>query len=231
MERFEQLTPTLGYHYDDASQSPTTDSFLLAAFPKLKPGLRVCDLGAGSGLLGLLLLARQEKLHVTGLELQARAVDLAKRNLCTVQQGDLRDIKTYFPTGAFDLMVSNPPYFTPESGFCAPRSQRANARSETTCTLDDVFQAAKYGLRWGGHFCLVHRPERLTDVLTCGRTHQLEPKRLRFVCTQAHRPPCLFLLECRRGGKPDLQILPPLILQQPDGTPTPEVDAIYFNVH
>ena len=236
MERFEQLTPTLGFHYDDTMLSPTTDSFLLSSFPLLKAGLKVCDLGAGCGLLGLLLLARNPNLMVSGLELQPTALPFAQQNalengVChcfSVTQGDIRTPKLHFSTGCFDLMVSNPPYFTTESGFVASMGSRSTARTEATCSLEDVFQAAAYGLRWGGSFCLVHRPERLTDLLTLARTYKLEPKRMRFVCKQADAPPSLVLLDCRRGGKPALQILPPLILQQSDTTPTAEVDGIYF---
>lgn len=234
MERLEQLHPTLGYRYDDTQQPPTTDSMVLSAFPLLKPNMQVCDLGAGCGLLGLLLLSRESTLQVTNLELSPEAHALAERNYLdngfTAQCicGDLRTPKDHFPTGTFDLMVSNPPYFTPNSGYVAPTQTRGQARSEVTCTLEDIFATAKYALRWGGHFCIVHRPERLCDVMTLARTYALEPKRLRFVSTKADTPPSLLLLDCTRGGKPGLTVLPPLTLQQPNGTPTPEVDAIYF---
>ncbi|WP_409968781.1 methyltransferase [Bengtsoniella intestinalis] len=234
MERLEQLTPTLTYRYDSGLQPPTTDSMLLGAFPVLKPKLRVCDLGAGCGLLGLLLLCREPALHITNLELSPIAHQLSQQNainnhvLTSCIQGDLRTPKPFFPTSSFDLMVSNPPYFTSGSGFLAPETSRCQARSEVTCTLEDVFATARYGLKWGGHFCLVHRPERLCDVLSLARQFALEPKRLRFVSTQVGQAPSLFLLDCCRGGKPNLNVLPPLILQQADGTPTPEVDAIYF---
>ena len=96
------------------------------------------------------------------------------------------------------------------------------------CTLEDVARAAAYLLRWGGSFCIVHKPERLTDLLCTLRTAALEPKRLCFVCNRGDAAPSLVLLEARRGGKPGLTVEPPLILQTPDGTPAPEVDAIYF---
>lgn len=237
MEHWDALCPG-GLHivYEDALFQPGTDSFLLSSLPRLKPGLRVCDLGCGTGLLGLLLLQRQSGLRVTGLELQAAAVTLAqkaieKNNLqdaLTVMECDLRDVKSQFKTGSFDLVVCNPPYYPPQSGSVSDNPALQKARAETTCTLEDVCRAAAYLLRWGGSFCLVHKPERLTDLLCTLRQTAIEPKRLRFVCKTADSAPSLLLLEGRRGGKPGLTLEPPLILQNSDGTPTAEVDAIYF---
>ena len=237
MEHWESLKDG-GYRfvYDDTLFRPGTDSFVLSSLPRLKPGLRVCDLGCGTGLLGLLLLQRQSGLQVTGLELQADAVALAQKAIeknglqdCfTVREGDLRDVRSYFKTGSFDLVICNPPYFPPQSGAVSDAPALQKARAETACTLEDVCRAAAYLLRWGGSFCLVHKPERLTDLLCTLRQTAMEPKRLRFVCKTAGSAPSLLLLEGRRGGKPGLTIDPPLILQNPDGTSTAEVDAIYF---
>ena len=237
MEHWESLKDG-GYRfvYDDALFPPGTDTFLLSSLPKLKRGLRVCDLGCGTGLLGLILLQRQPDLQVTGLDIQPAAIELAERavqanaltGLLNFRTHDLRQVKGVFPTGSFDLVVCNPPYYTPESGATAESEAIRTARSEVSCSLEDVCAAAAYLLRWGGSFCLVHKPERLTDVLCALRSAAMEPKRLRFVCKAAGQSPSLILVEGRRGGKPGLTIEPPLILQNPDGTPTDEVDAIYF---
>ena len=237
MEHSESLRPG-GYRffYDDALFRPGTDSFLLSSLPRLKPGLRVCDLGSGTGLLGLLLLQREPSLTVTGVEIQRAAVRLAEKaagengltERLTTIHGDLRDIRRLLGAGAFDLAVCNPPYYAPSSGGIAPEEARRTARSEVSCTLEDVCRAASYLLRWGGAFCLVHKPERLTDLLCLLRETGLEPKRLRLVENRTGAAPSLVLLEGRRGGKPGLTVEPPLILQKPDGSPTEELDAIYF---
>lgn len=237
MEHWEALTPEgLRFVWDDALFRPGTDSFLLSSLPRLTPGLRVCDLGCGTGLLGLLLLQRQPDLHVTGLDLQPAAVALAEqtaaengltdrlRFLCA----DLRQVRQQFPTGSFDLVVCNPPYYPSGSGRVSAAPARRTARAETEATLSDVCAAAAFLLRWGGKFCLVHKPERLADVVCALREHGLEPKRLRLVHPRCGEAPSLLLAEGRRGGKPGLTVEPPLILQTDTGTPTPEVDAIYF---
>lgn len=237
MEHWEALKDG-GYRfvYDDALFRPGTDTFLLSSLPRLKTGLRVCDLGCGTGLLGLLLMQRQSGLSVTGVDILPEAIALANR--CAAENGletrlrflqtDLRTVRDHFPTGSFDLVVCNPPYYPPQSGHMAEDSAIRTARSEVSCTLEDICAAAAYLLRWGGSFCLVHKPARLTDVLDAMRRHGCEPKRLRLVCTRPESAPSLLLAEGRRGGRPGLSVEPPLILQRSDGSPTAELDAIYF---
>ena len=222
--------------WEDTLFRPGTDSFLLASLPRLRPGLRVCDLGSGTGLLGLLLFQRQPELLVTGVELQPAAVRLAEkaaqingltdrmRTLCA----DLRSFRDLLPAGGFDLCVCNPPYFPSGSGATAPDATRRTARAEETCTLEDVCAGAAYLLRWDGTFCLVHRPERLADLLCTLRSYRLEPKRMRFVEFRSGQAPSLVLVEARRGGRPGLSVEAPVILTGADGTPTAEADAIYF---
>ena len=237
MEHWEQLKPGgLRFCYDDALFRPGTDTFLLSSLPRLRPGLRVCDLGCGTGLLGLLLLQRERGLSVTGVELDPRAAALGVR--CTAEnglgdalrilQGDLREVRSFLSAGSFDLTVCNPPYYPPGSGAVSPEAGRSAARTELFCTLEDVCRAAAYLLRWGGALCLVHKPERLCDAMCALRSAGLEPKHLRLVCRDAQAAPSLVLLEGRRGGKPGLRVEPPLLLQTERGDPTAEADAIYF---
>ena len=94
--------------------------------------------------------------------------------------------------------------------------------------MEDVCRAAGWLLRWGGSFCLVHKPERLTDLLCTLRAHRLEPKRMRLVQHDAVGAPGLVLLECRRGGKPGLRAEPTLLLYGPDGRETAEHRRAYF---
>lgn len=237
MEHSERLSKSgHWFFYDDALFHPGTDTFLLSSFPRLRAKQQVCDLGCGTGLLGLLLLRRQPQLQVTGVEILPQAAALAERavqvNALEAQmricQGDIRDIRALFPTGGFDLVVCNPPYYADGTGRLPDNAAMRAARSELFCTPEDLCAAAEWLLHWGGSFCLVHKPERLTDLLCLLRSHTLEPKRLRMVCKKALAAPSLILLEGRRGGKPGLTVEPPLILQQPDGTPSAELDAIYF---
>jgi len=234
-ERWEALCPGgLRFVYGGGQFPPGLDSFLLSSMPRLKPGLRVCDLGCGTGLVALLLLQRQRSLTVTGLDIQPEAVRLGR--LAAAENGltdqlsfrleDLRE--TALPSGSFDLAVCNPPYFPPSSGPLPKGEARRTARTEASCTLEDVCRTAARLLRWGGSLCLVHKPERLTDLLCAARQNGLEPKRLRLAAVRPEKAPSLILLEARRGGRPGLAVQPPLILENPDGSPTPELNRIYF---
>ena len=155
MEHWDRLRGDQGFYWDDGLFRPSTDTFLLGSFPVLRRGEQVCDLGAGTGLLGALLLTREPSLTVTGLELREDACRLARRTaqrsgwqerlLC--QQGDLRRREDLPPASGFDLVVSNPPYFPPKAGRVSPQETRGTARSEITCTLEDVCRAAGWLLR------------------------------------------------------------------------------------
>lgn len=235
MERWETLWPGgPGFFYDDALFPPGTDAFLLGAFPKLRPGALVCDLGAGTGLIGLLLLVREPTLRLHNVEIQAASLALAEKtaaaNGLTVQQhlGDLRTMPDLAETGRFDLVVSNPPYFPVGAGPACDTEALRLARSEEGCTIFDVCRRASRLLRWGGAFAAVYRPDRLCDLLEAMRRFGLEPKRLRMVQYTAGAAPSLVLAEGRRGGKPGLTVEPPLLLCREDGSDTEEVEEIYF---
>lgn len=219
----------------DPGAKLTTDSVLLADFVALRGAERGIDLGCGSGILSLLLLCRSEKLHMTGLELREEAAALARENLARnglgersrILTGDIREYRSLFSHGSFDLAVANPPYFPAGSGASSPDPARAGAREERDCSLEELCAAAAFLLPTGGRFSLVHRPERLAELLCCMSQSGLEPKRLRFVSARAESAPSLVLVEGRRGGRPGLVIEPPLLLQDAEGKESAEVRRIY----
>lgn len=206
-----------------------TDSVLLSHFVSLRPTWRVADLGAGCGTLGLLLGAREPGCTLTGIELDDAAYAMGLRNLSLnphvklqLIQGDVRQIRDLLPAGSFDCVVSNPPYFPVGSG------KAANAyRSELTLNLSQLCQSAAWLLPSGGTFALVHRPERLCDLMWEMRSHGIEPKKIQFVRHKADAPVCMVLLEGRRGGKPGLSYLPDFIEFHSDGSETDAYRAAY----
>ena len=218
------------FYYDTDLFPPGTDSFALAYFARPARGDRVCDLGSGTGLLGTLLLAREDSLTVENVELSAPEEALARRTFsengwegrAAFRTGDLRDVSVLPPPGSVDYVISNPPYFPAGSGESAKGEARQIAREETSCTLDDVCAAAQRVLRYGGRFTLVHRAERLADVLFAMRSHGIEPKRLRFLAKLPDAASSLLFVEGKRGGKSGLVIEAPLV---PNGE---EWDAVYF---
>ena len=216
----------------EGGMAVSTDSVLLADFAAARTARTALDLGCGSGIISLLLLQRMPSLTITGVELDGAAAESARNNMAmnnlsgraSVVTGDFRD---YTPAAPFDLAVSNPPYFTRNSGRISPDEIRAAARSEETCTLEELAAAAARCLKFGGRFDMVYRPERLSEAFCTLTAAGLEPKRLRLVHATPLSVPSMVLIECRRGGKPGLDILPPLILKSPDGDDSEEVKKIY----
>ena len=130
-------------------------------------------------------------------------------------------------SGSFDVVVSNPPYYAVTTGEVSPDADRAKARGEVACTLDDLCAAASFLCRWDGKFAVVYRPDRLPELFEAMRKHGIEPKRMRIVCHNVSSVPSLVLVEGRRGGKPGMRLEKVLLLKEPDGTDTEEIKSIY----
>lgn len=208
----------------------STDSMVLSHFVRLPKNARVLDLGSGCGTLGLLLCAQNESCAVTGLEIDEKAhlaaVENIRRNGLEPRMesicADLRSVSERFSPGSFSVCVSNPPYF---SG--GPASQATPiARREDTCSLRELMEAAAFALKFGGDFFLVHRPERLAELISAGAECSLELKRLGLVRHRQDGPVSLILLQFRKGAKPGL-LWEELTLRNSDGSPTPAYREIY----
>ena len=185
----------------------STDSMVLGHFARLPKNARVLDLGSGCGTLGLLLCAVNGGCSVTGLELDTNAHTWALENIRRNNLegrmesicADLRQLPKEF-TGRFDCCVSNPPYF---SG--GPAAQRTPlARREDCCTPAELFASAAKALKFGGDFFLVHKPERLAELICRGAENALEAKRLLLLRHRENGPIALICLQFRKGGKPGL---------------------------
>ena len=208
----------------------STDSMVLCHFVRLPKSARVLDLGSGCGTLGLLLCSRNEACTITGLEIDETAHQAALENIrrngleprmesiCT----DLRSASERFSPGGFSVCVSNPPYF---SGGPASRATPI-ARREDVCGLRELMEAAACTLKFGGDFFLVHRPERLAELISAGAECSLELKRLGLVRHRQDGPVSLILLQFRKGAKPGL-LWEELTLRNPDDSPTPAYREIY----
>ena len=203
----EQLGPYT-YRWDGDCFPLGADSLALGGFCTLKGGWRVLDLGCGAGLLLLLCARRQEGLTLSGVEWDPHAAALARENLAEnglkgqILTCDLRAMSLDKP---MDLVISNPPWYPQGSG-----KEGGPGRMED-CTLPQLCTAAAGTLKPKGRFALVHRPERLTDLLCAFRGAGLEPKRLRLCRHSPDKSPYAVLIEAVKGGHPGLDILPDLI--------------------
>lgn len=231
----ELLFDRIRMKISDAQFRVSTDSMVLADFCRIRPGGRVLDLGCGCGTLGLLLLGADETLRVSGIEIQEAAARQAQENAeengfsahMHIICGDLRQAHAQIAPGTFDYVLSNPPYYPLKSGYLHAQDSLCAARSEICCPFDALCAAAARALRWGGRFFLVHKPERLVDLLTGLRAARLEPKRICFVRHRAETAVNLVLIESRLGGGPGLQYEPDLILYTLTGDLSAEGRRIY----
>ncbi|MBO4325214.1 MAG: tRNA1(Val) (adenine(37)-N6)-methyltransferase [Lachnospiraceae bacterium] len=211
------------------------DAVLLSGFTEIKRGETVLDLGTGTGILPLLLSAKTEAFHLTGLEIQPESADMAARSVrmnglserIDIVEGNIKNAVKLFGKASFDVVVSNPPYMTGGHGIVNPSDAKAIARHELLCTFSDVAGAAAGVLKPGGRLFLVHRPFRLAEIIATLLSAGLEPKRLRLVYPYADRDPDMVLLMCVKGGKPRLKVEKPLIIWQDKGIYTEEVANLY----
>ncbi|HSL94248.1 MAG TPA: tRNA1(Val) (adenine(37)-N6)-methyltransferase, partial [Bacillota bacterium] len=211
------------------------DAVLLAHFATLRLRDRVVDLGTGCAVIPLIMSTRSPHAIVTGLELSPAAADMATRsirlnrleNRISILQGDIREVRNTMPVGSVDLVTANPPYLPIGTGDISPADGRSMARHELYCTLDDVIKAAGWLLRTGGKFALVHRPERLAEIISLCAAVRLEPKRMRLVHPMRGRDANIVLLEAVKNGKPGMRVEPVIYVHRSDGTYTEEIVTLY----
>lgn len=211
-----------------------TDTLLLAAFSAPKSGFVCADFGTGCGTIALLWAARNAPGEILGVELQEQAflqalASVRENGFETIRllRQDVRSFRDFLEAGSLDLIACNPPYKAQGTG---PKNEVHNlriARHEEALTLGELGDAAAYTLKFGGRLCICQRPERLTDAVETLRKKGLEPKRLRLVQQRQDKAPFLFLLECRRGGRPGLHILPTLFIEDGAGNYSAEMLEIY----
>lgn len=222
----------------------SVDALLIYSFITMPRLRRIADLGAGSGIIGLLLARKYPAAEVTLVELQERLVALARRNVAANGlEGQVRvvhaDIRTAAPAlrengsgplpsaGEYDLVVSNPPYRRVKTGKLSTDDERAVARHELRLSLPELIRAAALLLKHHGRFCVIHLPERLAEMITVLRGYGLEPKRLRFVHSTIGAEAKMVLIEAVKGARSGLDVAPPLVIYDADGGYTEEMQTLY----
>jgi len=211
------------------------DAVLLANFCQVKAGETAVDLCCGSGVIPVLICAKTRAKRIYGLEIQESCVDMANRSVLhnhisdrvSVIKGDIRKINDLLQAGIAGVVTANPPYIKMGAGKLNESNEIAIARHELLCGIADIFKAAAWLLKPGGRFYMVHRPDRLTDIMCAAREYGLEPKLIRYVHPYGRRPPILILVEFIFGGAAFLKTLAPLILYEANGDYTDELRKIY----
>lgn len=211
------------------------DAVLLSGFCKIKKGERVLDLGTGTGIIPILLEAKTEADHLTGLEIQEDSADMAKRSILLNQLehkidiicGDIKEASTIFGNGSFDVVTTNPPYMIGNHGLKNDDLPKTIARHELLCNFEDIVRETYKILVPGGRFYLVHRPFRLAEIMATLIQFGLEPKRMRLVYPYIDKEPNMVLIEAKKGGNSRITIEKPLIVYQDKNEYTEEIIQLY----
>ena len=211
------------------------DAVLLSSFAKVKTGERALDLGTGTGILPILLEAKNKGDFYTGLEIQEESADMARRSVqynhledkVRIVTGDIREAAALFGAASFHVITVNPPYMIGDHGLKNENEAKYIARHEVLCTLEDVLRESGKLLGNKGRFYMVHRPFRLAEILSGMSRHRMEPKRMRLVHPYIDKEPNMVLLEGVKGANPRMTVEPPLVVYNKDGTYTDELLELY----
>lgn len=210
-----------------------TDAFLLADFSGYRQKDTVCDLGTGCGIIPLIMQKKMPPAVTYAVDIQEGAIEQLRLGLERSETtgivpvcADLKELWEGAPLDRCDLVTCNPPYKAANAGFESVIDAQKIARHEIMCDIDDVCRAAERLLKFGGRLCVCNRPERLADVISAMKNHNIEPKRIRFVSKTPDDAPWLFLVEGKKGSKPFMKVEKQLYIRSGDGF-SDELKRIY----
>lgn len=220
-----------------------TDSVLLANFVKSENSNNVIlDLCSGSGVIPIILSAKKKYKKIFGVELQSEMYDLFDRNIkinnledsiISIKENvkNIKDIRkkitSIMEKDKIDIITCNPPYKEIGTGLTTNHDVKTIAKCEVMCNLEDIFITSSKLLGKGGKLYLVHKPERLSDLIYFGRKYNLEAKEIRFVYPKINKKPSIVLISYRKDGGNETKVLEPLIEYNDDMSYTDEIYRIY----
>ena len=212
------------------------DSVLLADFAKnIKKGANVLDLGTGTGIISILLCGKTDLSNIIGVEIQEEVAKMASRssqlnnleNKFKVINENILNLKNIYENQSFDAIVTNPPYKKKNTGIINENEKKIISRHEITATLEDFIKVSSNLLKDKGEIYMVHRPERLVDILSCMRKNKIEPKILRMVYSNKNKEPKLILIKGIKNANSFLKIEKNLYIYDEKGNYTDEISEIY----
>lgn len=212
------------------------DSILLSDFAKeIKKEAKVLDLGTGTGIIATLLCKKTDLKEIIGIEIQKEVYEMAQKSILLnhlenkfkMINEDILNLNKIFEKNTFDAIVTNPPYKKKGTGVKNEEKKKIISRHETTATLEDFINVSKDLLKDKGEFYMVHRPDRLVDILNCMRKYKIEPKMIRFVYSNQNSEPKLLLIKGIKNARPFLKIQNNLYIYDEKGEYTEEINKIY----
>ena len=212
------------------------DSVLLSDFAKsIRNNSKVLDLGTGTGILCILLAGKTKLKEIYGIEIQQEVANMAKRSVelnslqdkVNILNENILNLENHFENGSFDAIVTNPPYKKLNTGLQNENEKKVISRHEITANLEDFIKVSRNMLKDTGEFYMVHRPERLVDIVYLMRKHKIEPKQIRFVAPKIGKEPNLVLIKGVKNAKEFLKFDNILYVYNEDGSYTDEILKIY----
>lgn len=212
------------------------DSILLSDFAKeIKPNTKVLDLGTGTGIIATLLCKKTELKEIIGVEIQKEVYEMAQKSIQLNQlenkfkiiNEDILNLNKIFEKNIFDAIVTNPPYKKKDTGIKNEEEKKIISRHETTANLEDFIKISKDLLKDKGEFYMVHRTDRLVDILSIMRAYKIEPKIMRLVYSNKNSEPKLVLIKGVKNAKPFLKVEKNLYICNEEGKYTEEILKIY----
>ena len=212
------------------------DAILLSDFAKdIKPDSNIVDLCSGNGIISILLSKKVKAKSISAIEIQKDVAEMSQRsinlnnlqNIIKVYNIDLNNLENIFNKNSFDCIVTNPPYKEINTGIQNESMNKLISKHEIKCNLDNILKISNNLLKNNGSFYMVHRPNRLCDIICTMRKYNLEPKIIRFIQPNINKPPNLLLIKGVKNSKPFLKFENNLILYNLDGSYTKELLKIY----
>lgn len=212
------------------------DSILLSDFAReIKKGSKVIDLGTGTGIIGIMLCAKTELSKMIGVEVQKEVYDMAKRSIklnnlqdkFEIINNNIKNLENILEIGTFDAVVTNPPYKKVGTGIINENEKKLISRHEITANLEDFIKMSAKLLKDKGNFYMVHRPDRLVDIIELLRKYKLEPKKIRLVQPSIGKEANLILIKATKNARPFLKVEKPLYVYKENGEYTEEILKIY----
>lgn len=212
------------------------DSVLLSDFAKeVKNGSKVMDIGTGTGIISILLSKKANVEKIYGVEIQQEVANMAERSVklnnledkISIINTNIKNIFDKFEPNTFDVIVTNPPYMKLNTGAKSDEIKKLISRHEVECNLEDIIKISYKLLKSRGEFYMVHRAERIVDILYLMRKYKLEPKKIRFIQSKVNKDPNLLLIKGVKDAGNQLKIERPLVVYNEDGSYTNEILEIY----
>ncbi|MGB5823489.1 MAG: tRNA1(Val) (adenine(37)-N6)-methyltransferase [Proteocatella sp.] len=213
------------------------DAVLIANFCRLKNGEVGVDLGTGTGIIPIIIAAKSNASKIYGIEIQEEVADMASRSVelndltskIEIIHDDIKNKSQLFAKASMDFVVSNPPYFQTNT-LQSENVKKHISRHEVKCNLSDIIETASYLLKPNKPFFMIHRPDRLVDLIEIARLSKMEPKEIRFVHPNTAKAPNLVMIKYVKSGNKGIKMLAPLYVYNEDGVYSDEINRIYSSI-